>query len=146
MGKRTNPRGVSRKSRTSIYNPLTGSIERRTYGIQGRTEQRQADEVQIREALSGELSLLLTVSSLLPSYHYISKLILLCVGLVKKTREGVANMTNASEVTGMEDAQDNYESQSVDGQDQDMGDGVPEGWVDEDDRVFVHDLRDWESR
>ena len=52
-------------------------------------------------------------------------------------------MTNASEVTGMEDVQ---ESQSVDGQDQDMGDGVPEGWVDEDNRVFVHNLQDWESR
>ena len=39
-----------------------------------------------------------------------------------------------------------YESQSVDGQDQYMED-APEGWVDEeDDRVFVHDLRDWESR
>jgi len=71
---------------------------------------------------------------------------LLCVGLVKKTREGAADVTNTSGVTGMEDAQDNYESQSVAGQDQDMGDGAPEGWVDEDDRVFVHNLRDWESR
>lgn len=56
-------------------------------------------------------------------------------------------MTSTPEVAGIEDAEDNYESQSVDGQDQNMGDDAPEEWMDEgNDRVFVHDLRDWESR
>src|ERR1700761_3370197 len=104
MGKCTNPCGVSRKSHTLINNPLTGTIQRWTYGIQGRTEQQQADKVQICEALSGELSLLITMASLPPSYHHIFKLMLLFVGIVKKTHEGIADMTNTSGVTGMDKA------------------------------------------